>query len=293
MRHILGLSGKDSLCTALLLKAFEPKLYSKIEIFTTLTGADYPETVSWLSRLSGLLDKEVIKLNGNIFAAIENAKSEDQEHYFLPSIHKRYCTNEAKFKPFKSWINSEPATLYVGVRYDENRVGFKSNKILTEFPLHKYRFDLSKVWSLIQGLEPKYRPPVFYWERLHLACKKAWAVEFPLFSSFDSHISEIQKVILLSGRSRPNCFFCFNQRRYEVCWLYDYDYQLFQVMQSYEKKSYSWIKDFPLNKITPETVQGYANKRAKSVIKQVAANSFGAENDGFINMPSCGLFCGK
>ena len=309
-KHILGLSGKDSLATALLIKAHEPEVYHDLTIFSCLTGADYPETLKWLKKVQELLDKKIVFLDGDIFTALENNKKQDA--YFLPSIHARYCTREAKIQPLEKWLaqvvgenkvedNNQQTILYTGIRADEERIGYKSNdKIRSEFPLHKYNFDLGKVWELIFNLPEKYQPPTFYWERLHKACREHWDVTFPkLAGRFDEHLTPIQKTILLSGRSRPNCFFCFNQRRYEVCWLWDAHPNLFAVMKSYEqgKGGYSWVPGFPLSEITAEVVASKVAKRARQIIRQVKSQIFGEDvkndNSGFESMKSCGLFCGK
>jgi hypothetical protein len=296
MKHILGLSGKDSLATALLLKAFEPSVYSELQIFTTLTGADYPETITWLNTVSELLEKEIVFINGNLLEVIESKKK--QENYFLPSRQTRYCTADAKIKPLERWLDlSESYTLYVGIRHDESRVGYKSSSskynISTEFPLQKYKFDLAKVWALVNGLPSQYQPPTFYWSALHEAARQEWKNQLPMFGSIDDHISEIQKVILFSGRTRPNCYFCFNQRKYEIVWLSETHPGLFEKMKSYESEGKYWLQDFPLKDLSEQKKGEIVCRRAKKIVKMVAEQTFSKQSDGFESMSSCGLFCGK
>ena len=100
MRKVLGLSGKDSLAAALLIKAHDPRLWDELEIFTTLTGADYPETLAWIDAVPELLGKPIAKIDGDIFGAIARNSSGDGRN-FLPNRQARYCTREAKLEPFE------------------------------------------------------------------------------------------------------------------------------------------------------------------------------------------------
>jgi len=297
-RQVLGLSGKDSLAAALLIKAHNPGLWAKLEIFTTLTGADYPETVQWLDAVPELLGKPVTKIDGDIFASIARNSSSDTGKAFLPNRQARYCTREAKLEPFEKWLNGDRVVLYTGIRHDENRIGYKaSEQIESRFPLHDYQYGLAQVWQLILALPVKYQPPTFYWPEIHRLCREEWNAQTPLFEGrFDELLSFTQKVILMAGRSRPNCFFCFNQRRYEVVWLYENYPDLFEQMRSFEDESYSWIKDFPLADLTEERREAIKRRRAKVIVKAVSESNFGPVvgiGDGFEGMASCGLFCGK
>jgi len=120
-REVLGISGKDSLSAALLIKAHKPDLWTRLELFTALTGADYPETIDWLERLPALLDKPIEFIDGDLPGAIARYSTGDRA--FLPSTRARYCTREAKIQPFEAWLGSDLATLYTGIRADEQRVG--------------------------------------------------------------------------------------------------------------------------------------------------------------------------
>lgn len=293
VRHILGLSGKDSLTAALLIKARKPELWDRLEVFSTLTGADYPETIEWLQRLSGLLGKEISFIDGNLESSLVRRIS--NERAFLPSPMARYCTKEAKLQPFERWLGKGQAILYTGIRADEQRVGYKSsNQIESRFPLVDFNFNLGTVWAFILGLPEQFRPPTFYWEELHQLSREAWTVQAPLVGGdLDNHLSYAQKVVLMAGRSRPNCYFCFNQRRYEVVWLYEKHPDLFEKMMAWEKPEYSWIKGFPLAELNEKKRNDVKWNRACDIAKQVATQSFLSQSDGFETMASCGLFCGK
>jgi len=150
------------------------------------------------------------------------------------------------------------------------------------------------VWALILGLPKEYQPPTFYWESLHELARQVWREDMPLFQTeLDAHLSHAQKVVLMAGRSRPNCYFCFNQRQYEVVWLREAHPDLFAQMAAYEKDEYCWIKDFPLRDLTQTRCDEIKLRRAKAIVKSVASQQFSVELDGFEAMPSCGLFCGK
>lgn len=64
-------------------------------------------------------------------------------------------------------------------------------------------------------------------------------------------------------------------------------------MMSYEKPGYSWMQGFPLSELTEEKRQSIKLKRAIAICEQVAYQKFVQESDGFEQMKSCGLFCGK
>jgi 3'-phosphoadenosine 5'-phosphosulfate sulfotransferase (PAPS reductase)/FAD synthetase len=292
-RHVLGISGKDSLAASLLVKAYKPELWQRLELFTTLTGADYPETVAWLRCLPELLGKPIEFIEGDLPGAIAHRVSGDRA--FLPSGRARYCTKEAKIQPFERWLGKDRATLYTGIRADEKRAGYKaSEQISSVFPLVEFGFDLGRVWALILGLDEQYQPPTFYWESLHELARLAWREALPLFQTeLDDHMSHAQKVILMSGRSRPNCYFCFNQRQYEIVWLREAHPQLFAQMMAYEKQDYSWKQDFPLRELTQERCDQIKWKRARAIASEVASQQFSGDADGFKSMASCGLFCGK
>ena len=292
MRHLLGLSGKDSLACALLLKAHKPEIWNKLEIFTTLTGFEYPETLKWLKEVESIL-KPITIIDGNLPLIMEKYKS--QENYFLPSQQVRYCTRESKIKPFEKYIKGDKCLLYTGIRYDEQRIGFKSNSnIESVFPLHEFKFDIAKVYTLLAGLENSCRPPTFFWKELYQKTIREWDTANPLFKGFvQSGLSEIQKEILFSGRTRPNCFLCFNQRQYEVVWLCRTYPNLFEKMKQYESKEYTWIKDFPLSDLTEEKQEKIIKKRCSQLVVTIQKTSFSVQDDMFSGMTSCGLFCGK
>jgi hypothetical protein len=294
MRHLLGLSGKDSLCAALLIKAHQPDLWEELEIFVSLTGAEYPETLTWLNSLPTLLGKPLTYVVKDLHQIISDNTRNGSNEFYLPSRQVRYCTRESKIKPFEKFIGKNEATLYTGIRYDEDRVGFKESKyIRSEFPLHYFQYDIKKVWQLILSLPDQYQPPTFFWKSLYQLTSIIWKNTYPS-ESLDDTITYAQKVILFSGRSRPNCYFCFNQRRYEIVWLQEVYPDLFQQMKSYESDSYCWIKDFPLSELTTEKANRIKLKRAMSIIKKLRQQKFdGLDNDLFSGMVSCGLFCGK
>lgn len=295
MKYVLGLSGKDSLTSALLIKAHKPDLWEQIELFTTLTGCDYPETLSWLAQLPKLLGKDIAYIEGNLDSSIAQQSAKEGDKAFLPSQKQRYCTREAKIQPFEKWLGKDKAVLYTGIRADEARTGYKaSNQVASEFPLVEFGFDLAKVWMLILSLPEEYRPPTFYWPEMHDLARQAWFEDQSSLLPLDEFLTYPQQVQLMAGRSRPNCFLCFNQRRYEVVWLCETHPDLFEKMRGYEKAEYSWIRDFPLSELSEDKRNKIKWNRARKIARAVAKESFGEVlGDGFETMASCGLFCGK
>lgn len=109
----------------------------------------------------------------------------------------------------------------------------------------------------------------------------------------------------LVWRSRANCYFCFNQRLYELIGLLEYYPELFAEAESYEYKGggetpYYWKQDYPMKKVR-ENAEKIKRKRVKEIIKQIAPqfqyelfdDSINEEFFDILSIKSCGLFCGK
>ena len=135
-RHVLGLSGgKDSAALAIYIKDRYPEIHEKIEYFFSDTGAELTEVYEFLDKLEAYLGKEIIRLSSN----------EDFEHWlkvhneYLPSPQQRWCTRTMKIKPFEQFVGNDAVISYVGIRADENREGYLSNKdtIKAVFPFNE------------------------------------------------------------------------------------------------------------------------------------------------------------
>ncbi len=140
VRHILGLSGgKDSTALALYLNNKYPDL--DIEYYFCDTGKELEETYQIIKKLEIVLGKKILKLE-----AVENNLTESQFDYFLesyrgylPSATSRWCTRHLKLEPFEKFVDDDSVISYVGIRGDEDREAYISNKsnIQSIFPFKK------------------------------------------------------------------------------------------------------------------------------------------------------------
>lgn len=293
MRHIIPISGKDSLATAILQKELEPNL--PYEYVFNPTGAELPEVYSWMKAVENYLGKKIIHVGQNLEAIIE------MYNYFLPNQKARYCTRESKIEPFINWINGDQCTVYYGIRADENRKGFDntlSPHIHAKMPLVEKNIDLKGVYLIINSKNLK--PPTFFWESIYL--------EVCRIMGFDVKdvIIEYEFDVLFAGRSRANCYMCFNQRLYELVWLLETYPKLFDKMEWYEsqggEKEYTWKRDYPMRKIR-ENAERIKKKRVYTICKFIAKKCqlelfLPQEEDeedfyDILAVKSCGLFCGK
>jgi len=62
---------------------------------------------------------------------------------YLPSTASRWCTRQLKLEPFEKYVGDDPVVSYVGIRGDEDREAYISNKsnIQSIFPFRK------NIWS--------------------------------------------------------------------------------------------------------------------------------------------------
>jgi hypothetical protein len=297
VRHILGLSGKDSSAAALVLKAHHPEVFDAIELFFNDTRCDYPCISEWLEKVENFLDKPILRIDGNLPGVI--AKNSSSSGAFLPSRKARYCTKESKIQPMERWLGKDVAILYSGLRFDElDRAGYSpSNQLRVRHPLIEHGISLGGVYALLEGVD--LLPPDFFWPSLYNRTLEKWLDSPNIFglgqSGFASFLSQHQKRVLFAGRSRANCYFCFNQRLYEFIWLNEAYPELFERACAYEKSSYTWIKGCSLRDLLKRKNK-IVDDRANFVLKQIESIAFGRlvnqESDQY-DSPSCGLFCGK
>ena len=144
VRHILGISGgKDSAALAIYLKQKYPTL--KIEYYNSDTGCELTETEALINRLEAYLGK-IERLR-----AAEGSSEPTPFHHFLkamggflPSPQARWCTKKMKLEKFEEYVGDDYAVSYVGIRGDEDRDGYISNKpnIQAVFPFRR------NIWSI-------------------------------------------------------------------------------------------------------------------------------------------------
>lgn len=203
-RHVLGISGgKDSAALAIYIKERYPEIHEKIEYFFTDTGAELKEIYEFLDKLEAYLGKEIVRLSSG----------KDFDHWlkihneYLPSPQQRWCTRVMKIKPFEEFIGDDPVVSYIGIRADENREGYISQKDTIQ-PVFPYIEDGLVRDDVFQLLEDTVGIPEYY----------QW-------------------------RSRSGCYFCFFQRQDEWLGLKRNHPELFEKARAFEKRErekYDW-----------------------------------------------------
>lgn len=203
-RHVLGLSGgKDSAALAVYIKDKYPDIHDKVEYFFTDTGAELQEVYDFLDKLEAYLGKEIIRLSSG----------KDFDHWlkvhneYLPSAQQRWCTRTMKIKPFEDFVGDDLVVSYIGIRADENREGYISQKdtIKAVFPFIEDGLVRDDVFQM---LEDSVGIPEYY----------KW-------------------------RSRSGCYFCFFQRQDEWLGLKRNHPELFEKAREYEQRTrtkYDW-----------------------------------------------------
>lgn len=285
MRYIIPISGKDSLATALIQTTIDPD--KPYEFIFNDTRCELPPVYEWLDKIEFKTGWKITRLNGDLEAIIDSYGG------FLPNHQARYCTRQSKIQVTEDYLNKEEATVYYGLRADENRIGYvpsgKAN-ITPDYPLQTYNIDLRGVWSILEAQQ--LLPPSFFWQRLYDA------VEHQLGHLFDlRELKPYQKHFLFNGRSRANCYFCFFQRQYEFLWLYEEYPEYFEKAKSFEKSNYSWKQGYPLTKYDdPQERERIFKNRVNDVCKMIitlfTGSLFQVEDTEIANT-SCGLLCGK
>ena len=224
-RHILGISGgKDSSALAIYLKDKVPEM----EYVFCDTGSELKETYDFIKRLEAHLDKKVIRLPKELEGYSSNY---DFNHVldlfgnYLPSPQARWCTKKLKLEPFEKYIGDDDVINYVGIRYDENREGYISQKetIKPVFPFVEDGVTRRDVFDI---LDKSVGVPEYY----------KW-------------------------RSRSGCYFCFFQRQDEWLGLKRNHPELFQKAKDIEITSgdgFTWVNGRNLDEVVE-----HAEKREK------------------------------
>lgn len=293
VRHIILISGKDSLTTAIVQKELHPEL--DYEYVFNPTGAELPEVFEWMQKVEEYLGKKIVHVGEDLESIIE------LNGFFLPNQRSRYCTRLSKIEPFLKWLGSGECTVYYGIRADENRDGFdnsKSKNITPAYPLVENKIGLKEVYTIINSKGLK--PPTFFWKSVYDEVCKFYGYDIkPLLSEYEFDV-------LFAGRSRANCFMCFNQRLYELVWMLETHPDKFDKMEWYEsqgsEKEYTWKRDYPMRKIR-ENADKIRRKRVQAIIKYINAKlqvsiefEEDKEDEDFFDVlavKSCGLFCAK
>lgn len=129
MRHIMLISGKDSLATAIVQREREPNL--PYEYIHNETGWDLPDTLEWLRRVEHVLGISIYRCGDDLTEICF-----EQNCLPLAGI-RRFCTKYAKIRPLNDYLGCTPATIYFGLRFDEpQRQGYTAPKYqVARYPL--------------------------------------------------------------------------------------------------------------------------------------------------------------
>lgn len=289
MRHVIPISGKDSLATAIVQREYQPKL--DYEYIFNQTGMELPEVYIWLDKASEYLGKPITKTGRNLFDII-------LEKDILPSGQKRFCTELSKIRPMENYLGKGECTVYYGLRFDEqSRVGYqrKTNKfsITPSYPLRDLHLGLPEVWTILE--QRNLLPPAFIWQEVLEKVQKRMGV----YTSIIDTLTPWQYRDLFSWRKRQfNCFGCFYMGLYEFAGLWHYYPEQFKMISDlecevggddYSLKQGIWLSDIP------KRYDEIVSKRVKAICKTLYDYAQGKmfQDLDELNIASCGLFCGK
>ena len=287
-RHVMPISGKDSLATALLQRAKQPDL--PYEYMFNPTGAELPEVFDWLAKVEAYLGQPIVRVGKDLEQIITI-----ERNGFLPSWKDRFCTKQSKMIPMETFIGSYPCYVYYGIRADENRGGHSNShnhNIYPVYPLQESGITLPMVYQIINHAGLK--PPTFFWEEIY------YRVCAEMCLDLKAILPEWVIDMLFCWRTRANCYFCFNQRLYEWIGLLEHYPELFwraEAMEHNGSEFYWNGKNSPLIDIAARKEQ-IKDNLVKSIIKTIQKNRFEPSKDDkdFIDIlavTSCGLMCGK
>lgn len=225
-RHVLCMSGgKDSTALALFMRDRVPEM----EYVFCDTEKELTETYEYLNQVEAFLGKKIIRLNAKrgFDYWLETFGG------YLPSPQMRWCTKYLKLFPFEEHVGNDPVISYVGLRADEDRIGYISTKsnIKAVFPFKDAGIGYAGVMKILEdsgiGL-----PPYLKW-----------------------------------GRTHSGCYFCFFQRPIEWVRLLETHPDQFDQAQSYEKisdeagKTFTWVQRMPLSELRkPENIAAIKNR---------------------------------
>lgn len=286
MRHLIPISGKDSLTTAIVQKIHHPEL--DYEFFYNYVGAEPPEIFDWLSSVEIYLGQEIVFVGANLTNVIYSQG-------ILPSVQARFCTRIAKIEAMQNYIGTEEVSIYYGIRYDETaRIGYSPRKNeLAKYPLIEHKIDIRGVYAILSTLG--LQPPSFFWRSMFRIVEQLLGEDAFLLKSIPKQLLNIW----FAWRSRPNCTYCFNQRQYEFIGLWEhhpkYFWQAVKMEEELGGKNYTWQKGHSLLDLLDNATQ-IKKRRARQIVKMIYAfqqKSFLEESPDLLVGTSCGLFCGK
>lgn len=298
MRHVIPISGKDSLATALVML----DRHLPFELYFNDVGAELPETYAWLDLVEKTLNLPMTRVGVSLVERIAH-------HNMLPSAGKRFCTKETKIQPMERYFGDDEVTVYFGIRADEQRAGYKTTKdnITCRYPLVEEGIGLEQVLKMVDacGL----RPPRFLWRRLKEAVMRSMTDRYEQGTELEQKPDEVITSLpawfhdqLFAWRSRSNCYFCFFQRMYEWAGLLEHHPDLFDEAERIERETgagrvkdeFTWVQGFPL-RLVRKHAEVIFKKRVQAVIKEIGDYSRNRHRLSLdvLDAAGCGLFCGK
>lgn len=289
MRHVILISGKDSLATALIQIAREPSL--PYELLHNEVGWDLPETLEWIERVGQHFGRPIIKCGDDLTEIC-------YEQNCLPTPWRRFCTKYAKIQPLNDYLGSAPATVYFGLRADEpERIGYvvpKNQKLIPRYPLRECGLGLPDVWNLCQSVN--LLPPNFRWAWMEIRVHELLGADVFLLDD----LPEWERNSLLAWRSRSNCDRCFYARLYEKIGLLEHYPERFEDACRLEetlchRDEFTWNGSYRLRDLVPRA-ESIKEARAKAIVRYLRTKQQRVLFDEFedhLETTSCGLLCGK
>lgn len=292
MRHLLPISGKDSLCTAIVQLQRDDTL--PYEFIFCDVRMELPETYTWLDKVEQTLGISIKRIGRSLEEVIA-------EQNMLPSHQARFCTKYGKIFPLRDLLGAnETATQYVGIRADEDRpnAGMIDNRVTLKFPLREAGIDLPAVWKILDSR--KMLPPTFFWQRLYDAVCDLMS---DCSLRFIQSLQPWHKFALFSWRSRSNCFMCFYQRLYEWVGLLEHHPGLFEKAEQLEMdygssperdRPFYWRQEGPLSLLRDRAgsiFRKHVQKIRDAILKM--RHSIDHDEIDMLSLTSCGIYCGK
>lgn len=290
MRHVILISGKDSLATAIVQTRRQPDL--PYEYVHNEVGWDLPETLEWIQRVESAMKWKIVRCGDDLTEIC-------YEQNCLPLAGvRRFCTKYAKIKPLNDYLGTGEVTIYFGLRSDEpDRIGYapaRNQKCV--YPLREEGIGIDGVMRLCS--EVNLMPPDFYWPWMEDRVLQLLGGNKNLLQS----LKPWEHATLFAWRSRSNCDRCPYQRQYEWVGLHEFHPELFADAMSLEtqlchREEHTWISGYRLPQIL-DRAEEIKDRRARRIVRFLRNRSQRIlfEDEYFVDdlqATSCGLLCGK
>lgn len=290
MRHVMLISGKDSLATAIVqLRRCPDLLY---ELVHNRTGWDLPESLEWIDMVGKYFGRDIIRCGDDLDEICI-------EQNCLPTTWRRFCTKYAKIKPLNDFLGRSEATIYFGLRADEpDRVGYDApSHQFPKYPLREEGLGIDEVWRLCESVG--LLPPSFHWPWMESRVRQKLDGDDWLLDS----LVPWERQSLLAWRSRNNCDRCFYARQYERIGLHEFYPERYEAACQLEerlchKPEFTWVRGYRLRDLIARSEE-IKERRASAIVaylrdrQQLRLLFDGDPLDDGLAMTSCGLLCGK